>query len=101
MKIFWIRHRKKIIPFLICLVLCPVFLIPLIMMILGSFKTQGEALHMDLSLPSHFQFENYLHVIQTGEILRGYKQPDCYGVFCRHCNYTWLHDGNYNFQTER
>ena len=73
MKLFWIRHRKKIIPFLICLVLCPVFLIPLIMMILGSFKTQGEALHIDLNLPSHFQFENYLHVIQTGEILRGYK----------------------------
>lgn len=73
MKMLWVRHRKKIVPFLICLVISPIFLIPLIMMLLGSFKTQGEALHMDLSLPSRIQFGNYLHVIQTGEILRGYK----------------------------
>lgn len=49
-----------------------VFFIPILMMLLGSFKTQGEVLHLDLSLPSHFEFQNYIHVLETGSILRGY-----------------------------
>lgn len=67
------KHRNKIISCLLCLLISPVFLIPIIMMVLGSFKTQGEALHMDLSLPEHFMIENYQHVLETGNILRGYK----------------------------
>lgn len=43
------------------------------MMVLGSFKTQGEALHMDLRFPKQFMIENYLHVMKTGNILKGYK----------------------------
>lgn len=64
---------KKYIPFSIAAIISPAFLIPIIMMLLGSFKTQGEALRMDLSLPSSLRFENYLHVFETGGILRGYK----------------------------
>ena len=41
------KHRNKIVSFLLCLLVSPIFLIPIIMMVLGSFKTQGEALHMD------------------------------------------------------
>ncbi len=67
------KHRSKILSFVLCVLIAPVFLIPIVMMILGSFKTQGEALHMDLSLPEHFIIENYQHVLETGNILRGYK----------------------------
>lgn len=49
-----------------------VFIIPILMMLLGSFKNQGEVLNLDLSLPSHLEFQNYIHVLQTGSILRGY-----------------------------
>ena len=67
------KHRSEIIAFLLCLLISPIFLIPIIMMVLGSFKTQGEALHMDLRLPEHFMIENYRRVLETGHILRGYK----------------------------
>ena len=59
--------------FILCLAVAPIFFIPILMMILGSFKTQGEALRMDLSLPEKFMLDNYRHVIETGNILRGYK----------------------------
>lgn len=67
------RNRSKSLAFILCLLISPVFLIPVIMMVLGSFKTQGEALHMDLSFPKQFMIENYLHVMKTGNILKGYK----------------------------
>ena len=67
--------RKKIgtiITVLILLMISIVYIVPILMMVLGSFKTQGEALRMDLTLPAQIQFENYQHVIETGGILRGY-----------------------------
>lgn len=67
--------RKKIgklLTIIILLAISCLYIIPILMMILGSFKTQGEALRMDLSLPEYLQFENYQHVIETGGILRGY-----------------------------
>lgn len=67
--------RKKIgtiITVLILLMISIVYIVPILMMVLGSFKTQGEALRMDLTLPAQLQFENYQHVIETGGILRGY-----------------------------
>lgn len=67
------KRRSRILSLILCLLVMPVFLIPILMMVLGSFKTQGEALHMDLSLPKKFIFENYRHVLATGNILRGYK----------------------------
>lgn len=49
-----------------------IFITPVVMMILGSFKDQGEALKFDLSLPTVWHFENYQYVMETGNILRGY-----------------------------
>lgn len=67
-----LRRRNRIIAFILCLFVMPVFLIPVLMMVLGSLKTQGEALHMDLSIPKHFMIQNFQHVLETGNILRGY-----------------------------
>lgn len=66
------KRIKKILLFVLVLIISSVFLVPILMMVFGSFKTQGEVLHMDLSLPKSFQFENYTHVFKTGGIIRGY-----------------------------
>ncbi|WP_242858595.1 carbohydrate ABC transporter permease [Robinsoniella peoriensis] len=68
------RKKKigKMVTILILLLISSVYIIPIVMMVFGSFKTQGEALQMNLSLPKQLQFENYKHVIETGGILRGY-----------------------------
>lgn len=65
------KHRRWLYlgtAFLVSLV----FVIPLWMMLLGSFKNAGEVLHLDLSFPARLEFQNYIHVIETGNILRGY-----------------------------
>ncbi|MDR2304691.1 MAG: carbohydrate ABC transporter permease [Treponema sp.] len=43
-------------------------IVPVLVMILGSFKTSGEALKFDLSLPKKFMFSNYLFVLDRGGI---------------------------------
>lgn len=67
------KKNKKIITVIILLLISLVYIIPIVMMVFGSFKTQGEALQMNLKLPESLQWENYLHVLETGGILRGYK----------------------------
>lgn len=49
-----------------------VYVIPFLMMVLGSLKTQAEASMFDLALPTKWEFSNYTHVVETGKILRGY-----------------------------
>ena len=71
-----ITRKTKIINWVIFLLLvlfALIYLVPVIMMVLGSFKTQAEASAFDLSLPSEFHPENYLHVLEKGKILNGYK----------------------------
>lgn len=63
---------SDVIQFLILLVSASIVLIPILMMLLGSFKTQGEALQFTLSLPTTWHPENYTYVIETGNIFRGY-----------------------------
>lgn len=58
--------------FIIMLIVASIFIIPIVMMVLGSVKSQGEALMFNLALPTTWHFENYAHVIETGNILRGY-----------------------------
>lgn len=49
--------------------LCAVIVVPILVMLLGSFKTSGEALRFDLSLPERFMFSNYSFVFVNGKIL--------------------------------
>lgn len=70
-----IKNRKLIsqsILFIAMVIVATIFIVPIIMMILGSVKSQGEALLFNLDLPTTWHFENYIHVIETGNILRGY-----------------------------
>lgn len=57
---------------LLALAISAVFIIPVWMMLLGSFKNLDEVLHLDLSLPARMEIGNYSHVLKTGAILRGY-----------------------------
>lgn len=66
------KNLSQLILFIIMLFVAAIFLVPIIMMFLGSFKSQGEALMFNLSLPTEWHLENYSHVINTGNILRGY-----------------------------
>ncbi len=49
-----------------------VYMLPLVMMILGSVKSQPEAAMFNLQLPSQWLFSNYSYVLESGKILLGY-----------------------------
>ncbi len=63
---------SSVIKYIILLILAFVYLVPVIMMLLGSVKDPAQALQFDLSWPKAFHFENYQYVIENGNILRGY-----------------------------
>lgn len=66
------KHVGKCILFLFMVALALLYVIPFIMMGLGSFKTPAEAARFDLSLPSKWLFSNYAHVLESGKIWLGY-----------------------------
>ena len=70
------RKSKKIIRSLLAnivtIFISLVILVPLVVLFLNSFKTQGEANNMSLSLPSTWQFENYKIVIEQGKLLSSF-----------------------------
>lgn len=66
------RNIGNIIKFIILFALAIVYLAPIIMMLLGSVKTTGQALKLDLSWPETFVWENYSYVIKRGHIFRAY-----------------------------
>lgn len=46
-----------------------IFLLPLALVVLNSFKSQAESFAMSFDLPKLFHFENYTTVIEKGKIL--------------------------------
>ncbi|MGL1890970.1 MAG: carbohydrate ABC transporter permease [Spirochaetaceae bacterium] len=67
---------KKYSPLILLLILLGIsmfYVVPIIMMLLGSLKDQTEAVLFNLDLPSKFHWKNYIDVIQKGKILNGYK----------------------------
>lgn len=49
-----------------------IILIPLLMVLVTSFKSYGEANFLSLKLPTEFLFENYIEVFEKGKILRSF-----------------------------
>ena len=47
-------------------------LLPILVMILGSFKTSAEVLDFSLSLPKEWMFSNYKLVYEEGDLLRAF-----------------------------
>lgn len=68
-------RKDKLLNLLLYIVLiigAAVVLIPLSIMVLGSFKTAIEASKLDLSLPSQWNFDNYSTVIEKGNMVRAF-----------------------------
>lgn len=49
-----------------------VYMIPVVMMVLGSLKDKGEAMRFDLALPKVLLWENYAYIFDNGNVLLGY-----------------------------
>lgn len=65
------KERKvNIILEIILWLLSITIIYPLLMIILTSFKTKGEASYLKVSLPAKWMFENYVTVFNKGHILR-------------------------------
>ena len=64
------NNVKKIILSVLMLFLSLIIIIPLLIMLLGSVKNPTEAQQFNLSLPTEWHFENYVHVFQSGGIAK-------------------------------
>lgn len=50
-----------------------IVLIPLVVLVINSFKTSAEANQMNLSLPKEWVFENYAIVIEQGKLVSAFS----------------------------
>ena len=57
---------------IIALFISLIVLVPLVVLFLNSFKTQGESNKMSLSLPKEWIFANYKTVIEQGKLLSSF-----------------------------
>jgi raffinose/stachyose/melibiose transport system permease protein len=63
----------KIIKEIAAWILALLILLPLVLIVVNSFKTQSEADLMNLKLPTQLHFENYQTVIEKGKLLRAFR----------------------------
>ena len=57
---------------LISIFISLIVIIPLIVLLVNSFKTSAEANQMSLSLPKEWMFENYSTVIEQGKLISSF-----------------------------
>ncbi|WP_141503153.1 carbohydrate ABC transporter permease [Paenibacillus luteus] len=57
-----------------------IMLVPLLLILLNSFKTQGEAASMNFKWPSQWVFSNYTVVIESGKLLQSFGNSMLYSV---------------------
>lgn len=67
------RKPLRLATYTMTLLASLVFFIPLYMVVINSFKTRREAGFFSISLPSNWQFENYLEVFKSANILRAFN----------------------------
>lgn len=65
---------------LICIFLSLVVLVPFYMVLINSFKSKSEAARMSLALPKEWFFNNYLEVIDKGNLIQGFINSLTYAV---------------------
>lgn len=66
------KSLGKWILFIFMVALAMLYVVPFLMMVLGSFKTQAEASMFNLALPTEWLVSNYVHVLESGKIWMGY-----------------------------
>lgn len=65
--------RKTLITEIVMLVLSLIIIIPLLVVIFGSFKTAGEAARFNFAPPTEWLFENYSQVIEKANLVLAMK----------------------------
>ncbi|MDQ0901938.1 MULTISPECIES: carbohydrate ABC transporter permease [unclassified Paenibacillus] len=63
---------KALVVEVLMLILALAIIAPLLIMLLGSFKTSSEVLDFSLKLPRKWMFSNYKEVIEQGGLLRAF-----------------------------
>ena len=58
-----------------------IVLVPMLVVLVNSFKSQKESMVMTLTLPEKFMFENYTTVIERGKLLSSFFNSALYATF--------------------
>lgn len=66
------KSLRSIIANLVSVFISLIVLIPMVVLFLNSFKTQGESNKMSLSLPKEWIFQNYKTVIEQGKLISSF-----------------------------
>lgn len=61
---------ERIVSSTMMLLLSTIVVIPILIMVLGSFKTPAEAQLFNIALPTEWRFDNYIYVVKVGGIGR-------------------------------
>lgn len=75
------RFFKRLFQNLAAWLLSIVIIVPFLIVLVNSFKSQGEAYLMDFTLPEKFLIENYQTVIERGHLLKGFVNSFSYAFF--------------------
>lgn len=66
------NRAPRVLTYLAALAVAACYLIPAALVVLNSLKTAGEAATFELSLPTDWQFSNYLTVLSDPAVRRGF-----------------------------
>jgi raffinose/stachyose/melibiose transport system permease protein len=78
------RTKKNILSVLgnfLAVITSLIVMIPLIVLVITSFKSSGEANRMSLALPKKWMFENYATVIEQGKLVSSFFNGLIYATF--------------------
>lgn len=70
----------ELIKQLIACILSGIVIIPFLVILINSFKTESEAAIMDLSLPKSFRLENYSIAIERGKLITSFLNSSLYSI---------------------
>ncbi|MGN0601930.1 MAG: carbohydrate ABC transporter permease [Oscillospiraceae bacterium] len=77
------RFVVKLFTYLVLVAACLVVILPILYVLLGSFKTTEELFKTStFSLPQHFNFDNYSQAISKGDMLAGFRNTAILIVIC-------------------
>ncbi|OZB98734.1 carbohydrate ABC transporter permease [Paenibacillus sp. XY044] len=66
------KRVQNVVVEVLMLMLSLIILLPILIMLFGSFKTNVEVLDFSLKLPTEWQFSNYRQVFEEGNLLRAF-----------------------------
>ena len=74
------RRIQTVLKHAVCIFLSLLVLVPFYMVLINSFKSKSEAARMSLALPTEWYFNNYLEVIDKGNLIQGFLNSLSYAL---------------------